>query len=238
MSLRLEGITAGYGSSTVLRDVTLTVPEGATVALLGANGAGKSTLLSVASGLVPARSGRVQVGEHDVESWSVDRRVAAGLCHVTETGAIFPGLTVADNLRVFAPAGVAGTGIERGLDAFPVLRERLTQVAGTMSGGEQRMLALARAYAAGAPIVMLDEVSLGLAPLVVDEIFVFLRRLASEGVSLLVVEQYVSKVLAITDFVYVLARGRIVFAGEPGELDAEHLASQYLGGAAATVAAP
>jgi branched-chain amino acid transport system ATP-binding protein len=229
MRLELHGIAAGYGASTVLRDVTLTVPKGRAVALLGPNGAGKTTLLATASGLISARAGHITLAGHDTTGWSIDRRVAAGLCHITESGATFPGLTVADNLRVFAPRHTDGSGIVRAIDAFPKLGQRLTQTAGTLSGGEQRMLALARVYAAGATTVLLDEVSLGLAPIVVDEIFSFLARLASEGVSVLIVEQYISKVLAIADFVYVLARGRIAFAGEPVELDNQQLAAQYLG---------
>ena len=228
MSLRLDGITAGYGGSTVLRDVSLTVPDGRSVALIGANGAGKTTLLAVASGLLPARAGRVLVDDVDVTERPVAERVDRGLCHVTETGAVFPALTVADNLRVFTPVGADAGGVERALDAFPALASRLGQVAGTLSGGEQRMLALARVYAAGARTILLDEVSLGLAPVLVDEVFAFLARLADEGVSLLVVEQYVGKVLALVDLVYVLTRGRIAFAGEPGELDEHRLATQYL----------
>jgi branched-chain amino acid transport system ATP-binding protein len=229
MRLEFHGITAGYGASTVLRDVTLTVPKGRTVALLGANGAGKTTLLGTASGLVSVRAGHITLDGHDTTGWSIDRRVNAGLCHITETDAIFPGLSVADNLRVFTPRRTDGTGVDRAIDAFPKLGHRLTQTAGTLSGGEQRMLALARVYAAAATTVLLDEVSLGLAPIVVDEIFTFLARLASEGVSLLIVEQYVTKVLAMADFVYVLARGRIAFAGETHELDNQQLAAQYLG---------
>jgi branched-chain amino acid transport system ATP-binding protein len=228
VSLRLEGVTAGYGGSTVLQDVSLTVPEGRSVALVGANGAGKSTLLAVASGLLPARAGRVLLDGVDLGHRRPEERVALGLCHVTEGGAVFPALTVADNLRIFTPAGRAVDGVERALDAFPALGERLGQVAGTLSGGEQRMLALARVYAAGATTILLDEVSLGLAPMLVDEVFAFLARLAGEGISLLVVEQYVGRVLELADLVYVLTRGRVAFAGEPGELDEHRLAEQYL----------
>jgi branched-chain amino acid transport system ATP-binding protein len=228
VSLRLEGVTAGYGGSTVLQDVSLTVPAGRSVALVGANGAGKSTLLAVASGLLPARAGRVLLDGVDLGHRRPEERVALGLCHVTEGGAVFPALTVADNLRIFTPAGRAVDGVERALDAFPSLGERLGQVAGTLSGGEQRMLALARVYAAGATTILLDEVSLGLAPMLVDEVFAFLARLAGEGISLLVVEQYVGRVLELADLVYVLTRGRVAFAGEPGELDEHRLAEQYL----------
>jgi branched-chain amino acid transport system ATP-binding protein len=234
--LELNNVTAGYGDTTVLRDVSLTVPAGRVVALLGPNGAGKTTTLSVASGLVRPRSGTVLLDRDDVTGDTPDELVDRGLCHVTETGAVFPGLTVADNLRMFAPKGQETEAIERSVHAFPRLSERLKQVAGTMSGGEQRMLALARTYGRLPPVVLLDEVSMGLAPIVVDEIFEFLARLAADGTSLLVVEQYVSRVLAIADLVYVLVRGRIVFAGEPAELEGSDLLERYLGADVAATA--
>jgi branched-chain amino acid transport system ATP-binding protein len=130
---------------------------------------------------------------------------------------------------MFAGGGAEEESVERAVDAFPILRERMSQIAGTMSGGQQQMLALARAYARRAPLVLLDEVSMGLAPIVVDEIFEFLARLASEGSSLLIVEQYVAKALALADLVYVLVRGRIVMCGEPAELTDSEIFSKYLG---------
>jgi branched-chain amino acid transport system ATP-binding protein len=229
MRLELQGITAGYGDNVVLRDVSLTVPAGRVIALLGANGAGKTTTLSVASGLVRPRSGRVLFDGVDVVGVSPDRLANLGLCHVTESDAIFPALTVHDNLRMFAVPGREDEAIERAISAFPKLGQRLQQIAGTMSGGEQRMLALARVYGRSPSVVLLDEISLGLAPIVVDEIFDFLARLAAEGASLLVVEQYVSRVLAIADLVYVMARGRIELASEPFELDDGDLLARYLG---------
>ena len=164
-----------------------------------------------------------------------ERLAASGLCHIQEGRSVFPSLSVADNLRLFAPAGAADA-IERAVAAFPRLGERLNQIAGTMSGGEQQMLSLARAYVTKAPLVMLDEVSMGLAPIIVDEIFVFLRRLADEGHSLLVVEQYVGKALALADLVYLLVRGRVVFAGEPSELEGSDIAAHYLGAEVAEIA--
>jgi branched-chain amino acid transport system ATP-binding protein len=135
---------------------------------------------------------------------------------------------VADNLRLFAPPGDQDA-IDRAVHAFPRLGQRLHQVAGTMSGGEQQMLALARAYARRAPLVLLDEVSMGLAPILLEEIFAFLARLGAEGHSLLIVEQYVAKALALADLAYVLVRGRIVFAGEPAELLDSDLFARYMG---------
>jgi branched-chain amino acid transport system ATP-binding protein len=229
MRLELEHLSAGYGDTVALRDVSLVVPDGKVVALLGPNGAGKTTLLSVASGLLRPRSGRVVLDGRNVAGWAPDRLVRSGLCHITEGRAVFPGLTVADNLRMFAPKGAEVDAIERAIEAFPRLGERLAQLAGTLSGGEQQMLALARAYAQRAPLVMLDEVSMGLAPIIVDEIFEFLARLAAEGHSLLIVEQYVAKALALADLVYLMVRGHLVFAGEPAEIAGTDIFARYLG---------
>jgi branched-chain amino acid transport system ATP-binding protein len=229
MRLELRQVTAGYGETIALRDVSLVVPAGRVVALLGPNGAGKTTLLSAASGLLRPRSGRVLLDGRDVTGASPDRLVRQGLCHITEGRSIFPGLTVADNLKMFAPRTAGSQAIEGAIDAFPRLGERLGQLAGTLSGGEQQLLALARAYAQQAPLVLLDEVSMGLAPIIVDEIFEFLRRLAAEGHSLLIVEQYVAKALALADLVYLLLRGRLVFAGEPAEIAGTDIFAQYLG---------
>jgi branched-chain amino acid transport system ATP-binding protein len=230
MRLELDNITAGYGQSIALRNVSLTVPSGCAVALLGPNGAGKTTLLSVASGLVPVRSGRVLLDRKNITDEALHRRSARGMCHVTEGRAVFPGLDVRDNLRMFAAPGHEAEAIERAVAAFPRLGERLSQIAGTMSGGEQQMLALARAYARRAPLVLLDEVSMGLAPIVVDEIFAFLERLKGEGVGMLVVEQYAAKALALADIVYMLVRGRVVLVGEPAEIADSDMFAHYLGG--------
>jgi branched-chain amino acid transport system ATP-binding protein len=228
--LALEGITAGYGDTVVLRDVHLAVPAGRVVALLGANGAGKTTLLRVASGLLaPRATGRLVVDGAVRTGASPEALSAAGICHVPEGRGVFPSLTVRENLRLFCHPGDEDAAFERAREAFPRLGERLDQVAGTMSGGEQQMLALARAYIGRPRFVLLDEVSMGLAPRVVEEIFEFLRRLAAEGCALLLVEQYVTKALALADHVYTLARGRIAFAGEPAELVGEDVFASYLG---------
>jgi branched-chain amino acid transport system ATP-binding protein len=227
--LDVRGVTAAYGETVALRDVSLSVPAGSVVALLGPNGAGKTTLLSVCSGLVRPMHGDVHLDGHPVTSSGVDRRVQMGLCHITEGRSVFPGLSVGDNLRMFAPPGSGPDAVDRAVAAFPRLGERIRQTVGTMSGGEQQMLALARAYVQRAPLVMLDEVSMGLAPIVVDEIFDFLHRLKGEGHSLLLVEQYVAKALAIADVVYLLVRGRVVFAGQPGEVVGTDISQYYLG---------
>jgi branched-chain amino acid transport system ATP-binding protein len=229
MRLELHRVTAAYGDTIAVRDVTLVVPDGSVVALLGPNGAGKSTLLSVASGLLQPTSGQVLLDRNDVTGQSPDRLVRAGLCHVTEGRSVFPALTVRDNLRMFAPKVDERGSIERAISVFPRLGDRMDQVAGTMSGGEQQMLALARAYARHAPVVLLDEISMGLAPIVVDEIFAVLARLKAAGTTLLIVEQYVAKALTLADHVYLLARGSLVYAGEPAELEGHDLFARYLG---------
>jgi branched-chain amino acid transport system ATP-binding protein len=230
VNFALERVTAGYGESVVLRDVSIVVPEGAVVALLGANGAGKTTLLRVASGLLAPRAGRLLVDGSDVTGRSVQALAAGGVCHVPEGRGIFPSLSVREHLVLFAPPGRTDDAIDRVAQVFPILGERLGQVAGTLSGGQQQMLALARAYLADAHLILLDEVSMGLAPRLVDEIFGFLGHLRTTSASLLLVEQYVDRALEMADYVYILERGRIAFAGEPSELDSEDVMSHYLGG--------
>jgi branched-chain amino acid transport system ATP-binding protein len=225
----LEDVCAGYGGTRVLRDVNLTVPPGSVVALLGANGAGKTTLLRVASGLLRPTSGRVTLNDRDVTQLRPFELVSAGVCHVPEGRGVFPNLTVRDNLTLQSLHGREKESIDRAVGAFPRLGERLSQLAGTMSGGEQQMLALARTYVQTPKVALLDEVSMGLAPKIVDEIFEFLSLLRSQGSSLLLVEQYVTRALAIADYVYLLHRGEISFAGEPSELEDEDVFAQYIG---------
>jgi branched-chain amino acid transport system ATP-binding protein len=229
MNFVLHRVNAGYGDTAVLRDVSLTVPSGSVVALLGPNGAGKTTLLRVASGLLAPRTGRLLVDGADLTGRPAQKLADTGICHVPEGRGIFPSLTVREHLVLFASGRAPGEAIELAADAFPVLGERLGQIAGTMSGGQQQMLALARAYLADARLVLLDEVSMGLAPRLVDEIFGFLGQLRSSSRSLLLVEQYVDRALDIADYVYILERGRIAFAGEPAELDRDAVMSHYLG---------
>jgi branched-chain amino acid transport system ATP-binding protein len=227
--LELRGVTAGYGSHTVLRDVNLVVPDNAVVALLGPNGAGKTTLLRVASGLLKPSSGRVLVDGVDATGWPPHRLSELGVCHVPEGRGIFRALSVKDIIRLQVKDGFGEDPISAVAEAFPRLGERLAQRAGTMSGGEQQMLALARAYVAGAKTVLLDEVSMGLAPKIIDEIFEYLHRLASQGAALLLVEQYVARALELADFVYILNKGRVQFVGESDELGEEQILASYLG---------
>lgn len=227
--LELRNVCAGYGTGRVLENVSLVVPDGAVVALLGPNGAGKTTLLRVMSGLLRPTSGRVLLDGVDVTEASPYELARAGVCHVPEGRGIFPTLSVADNLRLQAPRSVDRRAIDLAAAVFPRLEQRRSQLAGTLSGGEQQMLALSRAYVAEPATVLLDEVSMGLAPKIVDEIFGYLRRLAAEGISLLVVEQYVARALELADYVYILNRGRIRFAGEPVEVGDQTVLESYLG---------
>ena len=226
--LELDGICAGYGPHQVLRDVSMSVPDGKVVALLGANGAGKTTLLRVASGLLRPGEGRMVLDDSDVTHASAVELSRRGVCHVPEGRGIFRSLTVRENLVLQTRDGDRAD-LDRVIEAFPVLGARLRQVAGTMSGGEQQMLALSRAYLSNPRIVLLDEVSMGLAPSIVDAIFVFLEDLARSGAALLLVEQYVARALRLADLVYILNRGRVAFAGEPAELEDDDLFARYLG---------
>ena len=227
--LELRGITAGYGTHTVLRDVNLVVPDNSVVALLGPNGVGKTTLLRVASGLLRPTAGQVLIDGVDVTGWPPHRMSELGVCHVPEGRGIFRALSVKDNIRLQAKSAFKGDPIRAVAEAFPRLGERLAQRAGTMSGGEQQMLALARAYVAGANTVLLDEVSMGLAPKIIDEIFEYLHRLAAQGAALLLVEQYVARALDLAQFVYILNKGRVQFVGESHELGEEQIFASYLG---------
>jgi branched-chain amino acid transport system ATP-binding protein len=230
--LELRNICAGYDTGMVLRNVDLTIPDNAVVALLGPNGAGKTTLLRVAAGLLRPTSGQILIDGEDVTGappFEVNRR---GVCLVPEGRGIFRALSVADNLRLQAGKGSARAAIVRAVEAFPRLGERLKQNAGTLSGGEQQMLALAHAYVSQPSVVLLDEVSMGLAPKIVDEIFVHLQNIAAEGAALLLVEQYIPRALELADYVCILQRGRVRFVGEPGEINESVVIESYLGGVA------
>jgi branched-chain amino acid transport system ATP-binding protein len=226
--LELTGITGGYGSTTVLRDVTFSVPSGSVVALLGPNGAGKSTTMRMVSGLLHPQQGCVMLEGKDVTRANASRRARLGICHVMEGRSIFPSLTVRENLRLQSPRHSSTSDIlDRTEQEFPQIAKRRKQIAGTLSGGEQQMLALMRAYLSNPKVVLVDEASLGLAPLIVDQIFDFLQRIARNGVSLLIVEQYAERVLAIASTVYLLNQGRVVHSGPAQDLDEEQVFSLY-----------
>jgi branched-chain amino acid transport system ATP-binding protein len=226
----LESVVAGYGETVVLRDVSIRVGESAVVALLGANGAGKTTVMRVASGMLRPRAGRVVIGGDDVSGHHPFQRTAAGVCHIPEGRAVFPALSVRENLLLYVTGkGSRDVTLDKAAEVFPVLGQRMNQAAGTLSGGEQQMLALARAYVTDPKVILLDEVSIGLAPKVVDDIFAFIARLAGSGTSLLLVEQYVTRALDLADEVYIMNRGRVAFSGKTSELDQEELFVRYLG---------
>jgi branched-chain amino acid transport system ATP-binding protein len=233
--LELRGVTAGYGRTTVLRGVDLSVPPGAVVALLGPNGAGKTTLMRVAAGLVGVTSGHVLLGGEDVTRARPHLRVKQGLCLIPEGRGIFPNLSVRENLMLQVPPWRQEDGFEPALRAFPVLEGRLSRMAGSLSGGQQQMLALSRSFLARPNVVLLDEVSMGLAPRIIDEIFEALVNLSHTGVALLLVEQYVNRAMKVADHVYVLGRGQVRFTGDPSELDDRALARLYLGDTAPAV---
>jgi branched-chain amino acid transport system ATP-binding protein len=227
--LELENVTAGYGDTVVLRDVTLSVPDSKVVALLGPNGAGKTTTLRVASGLIRPMAGRVVVDGEDLTGRRPHMMTRKGVCHLPEGRGIFPSLNVRENLILQSPKGSESEGIEQGTTMFPVLGQRMKQLAGSLSGGEQQMLALVRAYVTEPKVVVVDEASLGLAPLIVDRIFEALREIVARGTSLLLVEQYVTRALELADTVYLLNRGQIVFSGPADELDGEEVFERYFG---------
>jgi branched-chain amino acid transport system ATP-binding protein len=227
--LELREITAGYDTGTVLRGVTLTVPDNSTVALLGPNGAGKTTLLRVASGLLKPYSGQIIIDGQDMTGAKPYHLARKGVIHVPEGRGIFPSLTVRDNIQLQCRSTEFKNALKKATAVFPRLGERTDQTARTMSGGEQQMLALSHAYVGDPRVVLLDEVSMGLAPKIVEEIFEYLEDLAKQGIAQLLVEQYVSRALQLADYVYILDRGRISFAGEPGEISEETIMNSYLG---------
>jgi len=232
--LELHDVSVSYGKRRALEDVALTLTAGEIVTLLGANGSGKSTTLRTISGLVRPSRGRVIYDGRDITMWPPDGIVTAGLVHVPEGREIFPEFTVLENLLVgghTAPAREVAPRLERALAMFPVLRERHRQPAGTLSGGEQQMLAIARALMAAPRVLLLDEPSLGLAPRLAHEIFRVIERINAEGVTVLLVEQNARRALAVASRGYVLETGRIVMTGPSGTLAADpRVRAAYLGG--------
>jgi branched-chain amino acid transport system ATP-binding protein len=230
--LELSLVQAGYGSVEVLHAVDLVVPDGAAVALLGSNGAGKTTLLKAAAGLVRASAGTVRIAGSDVTRDPANRRTRQGLCLIPEGRGIFRQLSVRENIAMYAGGRNVSDALARAARAFPVLLERSHQTAGTLSGGQQQMLAVARALVSDAPLILADELSVGLAPVIVDEIYAAVGEMRNQGRSLLIVEQYVGRALALADYVYVLHKGRIVFVGEPEQCQHSQIFERYMGSAA------
>lgn len=232
--LRLHNVSAGYGSITALRGVSMTVDEGELVALVGTNGAGKSTTLATISGIVRPTAGTIHFDDHALVGLPAEEIVRNGIVLVPENRHIFAGLTVAENLRLGAAIRDDREGIQQNIDEmctrFPILGERFHQRGGTLSGGEQQQLAIARALMSRPRLLMLDEPSLGLAPILVDEIFALIAGLHESGITILLVEQNVERTLAIVDRAYLLNTGRIEYEGPPDLLrDQVNLAEAYLG---------
>ena len=232
--LQLEDVVAGFGATTVLHGLSYTVAPGEIAGVFGLNGAGKSVSMKVLAGIVPVRSGRILFDGLDVTAMSAEERVAKGMAHVPQGRNVFKELTVEQNLRLGAytlrrrSAAKYRPILDGVYDRFPILAERRTQVAGTMSGGQQASLAVARALMAEPLLMLVDEPSAGLAPLVVQELYGTLREVAATGVTMVLVEQNVSFGLQLAHTAHILQTGRIVHSGPVSELDSAAVAS-YLG---------
>jgi len=232
--LDVVGLRAGYGDVPVLRGIDLSIPAGSITALIGANGAGKTTLLRAISGIIPTDTGTIRYDGRDIVGMPPQDIVRAGLVQVPEGRRLFPEMSVLENLLVGSSSPVArpkrDENLAMVLELFPKVSERQSQLAGTLSGGEQQMVAIARALMASPRLLLLDETSLGLAPIVVDEIFVAVRRLAAQGLTILVVEQNTALALEVADHGYVLEQGRFAIQGAASSLMADPRVKQaYLG---------
>lgn len=233
--LKLNQINAHYGYIHALRDFSMTIPKGQIVTLLGANGAGKTTALKVISGVLRATSGSLLLEGEDMTSCSAEKRVARGIVQSPEGRQIFPEFTVLENLKVGAYTRKDKKNIEADLQKayqyFPLLQQRKSQIAGTLSGGEQQMLAIARALMAKPKLLLLDEPSLGLAPLIVKGIFEIITEINKAGTTILLVEQNAFQALSVAHYAYILENGRIILEGEAGEIKRnEQVKMAYLGG--------
>jgi branched-chain amino acid transport system ATP-binding protein len=231
--LTIRNLHAGYGDISVLRDVTMEVPAGKIVALIGANGAGKTTLLRAISGLVETSAGEIIFEEQPIHAWPSHRIVAVGLVQVPEGRHLFPDMTIQENLELGSfkrGKRERKQSIDRVYNMFPKLAERRTQLAGTMSGGEQQMLAIGRALMTEPKLLMLDEPSLGLAPIIVQDIFRIIEDILEFGATVLIVEQNAVQTLGLADHAYVLENGEIVLNGTGHELlKDEQIRTAYLG---------
>ena len=232
--LKLDKVDAGYGGFQALFGVSMEVKAGEAVAVIGANGAGKTTLLRVISGMLPATAGAMSMEGADLRATPPHRIVEAGIAHVPESRRLFPRLSVEDNLKMGAFIPSARARFAERLDyvygLFPRLKERSSQLAGTMSGGEQQMCAIGRALMSGPKLVLFDEPSMGLAPVVVAQVFDLVRRIRGEGYTVLIVEQNVAQVLKVADRAYLLEVGRIEKSGSAKELLAsDDIRKAYMG---------
>jgi branched-chain amino acid transport system ATP-binding protein len=233
--LTLAGLEVHRSGSPIVRNVDMVVPEGEVTVLLGANGAGKTTLLEAISGVIPTADGRITMDGHDITAAPRAKRARLGLAHVEQGRAIFPDLTTEENLLVAGPK----SQIRAGFELFPELANRRSTRAALLSGGQQQMLVIARALVSRPKVLLLDEMSLGLAPTIIKRLIPIVRTLAAEGVGVLLVEQYAALALANGDRAYVLVRGSIAYDGPCAPLreDPARLRDLYLGGATTTVIA-
>ena len=240
--LSIKNLEAGYGKVKVLHGISMEVPKGKVVTLIGSNGAGKTTAMRAISGMIRPTGGSIALavagGDQRIDGLESHRIARMGIAHSPEGRRVFSTMSVADNLTLGAfprltgarPKGDVAADLERALELFPRLKERRTQLAGTLSGGEQQMLAMARAVMLAPEVILLDEPSMGLAPILVDEVFRIIARLKSEGVTMLLVEQFAAAALAVADYGYVLENGRIATHGEASRLkDDPGVKAAYLG---------
>lgn len=227
IALQLDGVKAGYGRAEVLHGVSLKVEEGQLVTLIGANGAGKTTMMRAISGMLRPSAGVVKLGQRDIQQESAPNIVKLGLAHCPEGRRVFAPLSVEDNLllgayrklpSLFGYRRKATTSLDRIYTLFPRLKERRNQSAGTLSGGEQQMLAIGRALMSEPTVLLLDEPSMGLAPVMVDVVVDAIRTLRREGVTMLLVEQFAQTALSVADYVYVVERGNIHVEGTPDDI--------------------
>jgi branched-chain amino acid transport system ATP-binding protein len=237
--LIIDNLHAAYGKVEVLHGISLEVPKGQLVTLIGSNGAGKTTTMRAISGMIKPRGGTVLLDGRDITGMDSHRIARAGLAHSPEGRRVFATMTVTDNLLLGAfprftrarPKGDIQRDLERALELFPRLKERRTQLAGTLSGGEQQMLAMARAVMLNPDVVLLDEPSMGLAPILVDEVFRIIARLKADGVTMLLVEQFAQAALNVADYGYVLENGSIAVHGPAASLRNDpKVVAAYLGG--------
>ncbi|WP_454743562.1 ABC transporter ATP-binding protein [Cupriavidus necator] len=238
--LKVEGLYAGYGSTDVLHGISLTVPKGKVVSLIGSNGAGKTTTMRALSGMIKPKRGGVLLNGKSITGLDSHRIARLGLAHSPEGRRVFPTLSVQDNLLLGAfprlsgnrPKGNVREDLESAMELFPRLKERRRQLAGTLSGGEQQMLAMARAVMMRPDVILLDEPSMGLAPILVDEVFKIVRKLKAQEVTMLLVEQFAAAALDVSDYAYVLESGRIALEGPAEKLKGDSaVRAAYLGGA-------
>jgi branched-chain amino acid transport system ATP-binding protein len=237
--LTIENLNAGYGKVEVLHGVSIQVPKGKIVTLIGSNGAGKTTTMRAISGMIKPVSGKVTLAGHDITGLDSHQIAKRGLAHSPEGRRVFPTLNVLDNIRLGAfvrytnarPKGDVESDLQKALEMFPRLKERTHQLAGTLSGGEQQMLAMARAVMLNPDVFLLDEPSMGLAPILVEEVFNIISRLKGQGVTMLLVEQFAAAALKVADYGYVLENGRISVHGPAEKLrDDPAVKAAYLGG--------